>query len=48
MAGNRAASLGVLSEHTEHPLLADEEAGAWSAASCLEHLTTTAPDTARG
>lgn len=46
-SGPAPAWLGVLDEHAGHLLLADEENGVWPAAPFLEHLNTTAPDTAR-
>ncbi|MFC8863261.1 hypothetical protein BCL80_11547 [Streptomyces avidinii] len=46
-SGPSPAWLGVLDEHAGHLLLADEENGTWPAAPFLEHLNTTAPDTAR-
>ncbi|MFE7485166.1 hypothetical protein [Streptomyces sp. NPDC057552] len=46
-SGPAPAWLGVLDEHAEHLLLADEASGAWPASPFLEHLATAAPDTAR-
>ncbi len=46
-SGPAPAWLGVLDEQAGHLLLADEENGVWPAAPFLEHLNTTAPDTAR-
>lgn len=46
-SGPAPAWLAALDEHAPHLLLADETTGIWPAAPYLEHLSTTAPDTAR-